>query len=305
MSAQLEQTHPLYPLRLLRPLVRPGPAPAALQMRLLGAPQLWWHGTDLVRTLPDKHQALLYVLGAEGQPVARTMLTRLLWGEWPDEAARANLRVALSQLRRVLPGALEIDARRVAFAGEGAAVVTDLDVLAQALQPGASAACRLAGTRVWRGELLAAFGLTGCDEFDRWCAVQRARAAGLALALQRDLMHASAAAGQPEAAMRHARALLEIDSADEAAHMVLMEGLAAQGERTAALRQYAACVAALADQFGARPSARCYALYVRIHADTLPSRAEMFEPMAASMPACNTSPFLVETWCLMPRKSSC
>jgi DNA-binding SARP family transcriptional activator len=239
-------------------------------MRLLGAPQLWWHGTDLVRTLPDKHQALLYVLGVEGQPVARTTLTRLLWGEWPDEAGRANLRVALSQLRRVLPGALEIDARRVAFAGE--AVVTDLEVLAQALQPGASVACRLAGTRVWRGELLAEFGLAGCDEFDRWCAAQRARAAGLALELQRGLMRASADAGQPEAAMRHARALLEIDSADEAAHMVLMEGLAAQGERTAALRQYAACAAALADQFGARPSARCYALYVCIHADTVLAR---------------------------------
>lgn len=274
MSAPMEQTeqaHLLHTLWSTRSPVRPDRAPAALQMRLLGAPQLWWHGTDLARTLPDKHQALLYVLGAEGQPVARTTLTRLLWGEWPDDAARANLRVALSQLRRVLPGALEIDARRVAFADEGAAVVTDLEVLAQALQPGASAVCRLAGTRVWRGELLAEFGLAGCDEFDRWCAVQRVRAAGLALELQRGLMHASEVASQLDAAMRHARALLEIDSADEAAHMVLMQGLAAQGERTAALRQYAACAAALADQFGARPSSRCYALYVRIHADTVPT----------------------------------
>lgn len=282
MSAPMEQTeqaHLLHTLWSTRSPVRPDRVPAALQMRLLGAPQLWWHGTDLARTLPDKHQALLYVLGVEGQPVARTTLTRLLWGEWPDDAARANLRVALSQLRRVLPGALEIDARRVAFADEGAAVVTDLEVLAQALQPGASAACRLAGTRVWRGELLAEFGLAGCDEFDRWCAVQRVRAAGLALALQRGLMHASAAAGQSDAAMRHARALLQIDSADEAAHMVLMQGLAAQGERTAALRQYAACAAALADQFGARPSSRCYALYVRIHADAVPTRAALFETL--------------------------
>jgi hypothetical protein len=48
------------------------------------------------------------------------------------------------------------------------------------------------------------------------------------------------------------------------------------------LRQYAECVEALAEQFGARPSACCYALYVRIHADTLPGRVEMFEQMAAS-----------------------
>jgi DNA-binding SARP family transcriptional activator len=255
-------------------------ASAVLQMRLLGSPQLWWRGIDLAHTLPDKQQALLYVLGAEAQSVMRATLTRMFWGDWPDEAARANLRVALSQLRRALPGVLDIDARRVTFAGEGAAVITDLDVLTEAVQPGASAVCRLAGARVWRGELLADFGLVGCDEFDRWCVRQRARAAGMALALQRELMHASEAAGHTDTAMRHARALLQIDSADESAHMVLMRLLAFQGERTAALRQYAACVSALADQFGARPSARCYALYVRIHADTLSTHAALFESMA-------------------------
>lgn len=259
--------------------------PPVLQLCLLGAPQIWWQGVDLARSLPDKQQALLYLLAIKGpgqQAVARTVLARMLWGEWSDEAARANLRVALSHLRRVLPGVLDIDARRVGFVGAGAAVLSDLALLGDALLPGASAACRLAGARVWRGELLADFTLPGCDEFERWCAVQRQRAAGMALALQRTLVRACEAAGEWDAAIRHARALLRLDAADEAAHMVLMRLLAGQGERTAALRQYAECVEALAEQFGARPSACCYALYVRIHADTLPGRVEMFEQMAAS-----------------------
>lgn len=259
--------------------------PPVLQLCLLGAPQIWWQGVDLARSLPDKQQALLYLLAIEGpgqQAVARTVLARMLWGEWSDEAARANLRVALSHLRRVLPGVLDIDARRVGFVGAGAAVLSDLALLGDALLPGASAACRLAGARVWRGELLADFTLPGCDEFERWCAVQRQRAAGMALALQRTLVRACEAAGEWDAAIRHARALLRLDAADEATHMVLMRLLAGQGERTAALRQYAECVEALAEQFGARPSACCYALYVRIHADTLPGRVEMFEQMAAS-----------------------
>ncbi|NYG33343.1 hypothetical protein HZU83_12395 [Sphaerotilus montanus] len=259
--------------------------PPVLQLCLLGAPQIWWQGVDLARSLPDKQQALLYLLAIEGpgqQAVARTVLARMLWGEWSDEAARANLRVALSHLRRVLPGVLDIDARRVGFVGAGAAVLSDLALLGDALLPGASAACRLAGARVWRGELLADFTLPGCDEFERWCAVQRQRAAGMALALQRTLVRACEAAGEWDAAIRHARALLRLDAADEAAHMVLMRLLAGQGERTAALRQYAECVEALAEQFGARPSACCYALYVHIHADTLPGRGEMFEQMAAS-----------------------
>nr|MBP8271454.1 hypothetical protein [Sphaerotilus sp.] len=127
--------------------------PPVLQLCLLGAPQIWWQGVDLARSLPDKQQALLYLLAIEGpgqQAVARTVLARMLWGEWSDEAARANLRVALSHLRRVLPGVLDIDARRVGFVGAGAAVLSDLALLGDALLPGASAACRLAGARVWR-----------------------------------------------------------------------------------------------------------------------------------------------------------
>lgn len=266
-------------------LVLTSAAPAALQMRLVGSPQLWWQGVDLARCLPDKQQALLYVIAIEGQAVCRTVLARRLWGEWPDEAARANLRVALSHLRRELPGLLDIDTRRVGFVGAGTTVVSDLDVLNDALQPGASAADRLAGARVWRGGLLADFGLPGCDEFEGWCAAQRQRVANLALVLQRTLLHAFEAVGDVEAAIGHARALLRIDGADEAAHMALMRLLAGQGERTAALRQYAECAAALAEQFGARPSARCYALYVRIHSDTLPARVDRFEWMSAGAPS--------------------
>ena len=46
-----------------------------------------------------------------------------------------------------------------------------------------------------------------------------------------------------------------------------MRLLAATGRRTAAIAQYEACRASLADRLGARPSADCYALYCRIHAD--------------------------------------
>lgn len=259
--------------------------PAPLQMRLLGSPQIWWCGSDLARCLPDKQQALLYMVAIEGRAVCRTVLASRLWGGWSDEAARANLRVALSHLRRELPGVLDIDARRVGFVGAGTAVVSDLEVLADALEPGAALADRLAAARAWRGGLLADFVLPGCDEFEDWCAAQRQRVAHLALALQRGLMQACEAAGEVEAAIGHARALLRIDGADEAAHIALMRLLAGQGERTAALRQYAECVAALAEQFGARPSMRCYALYVRIHSDTLPARVDRFEWMAAGAPS--------------------
>lgn len=255
----------------------------ALQLRVLGPPQLWWGGVDLARRLPDKQQALLYVIAVEDRPMCRTALTRLFWGRWPDEAARANLRVALSQLRRSLPGVLDIDARRVGFAADGPVVVSDFGMLCDAQPPGSSLECRLEAVRAWRGAFLADFDLPDCDEFEHWCAARRHRAEGLMLCLLRELMHASLAEGRLDEAAHHARRLLLVDEADEAAHMTLMHLLAVQGERTAALRQYAECAAALAEQFGARPSARCYALYVRIHADTLPSRADLHAQMVEAI----------------------
>ena len=62
-------------------------------------------------------------------------------------------------------------------------------------------------------------------------------------------------------------AWLAIDDADEEAHMALIRLQAQCGRRTAAIAQYEACRAALLDRLGARPSAECFALYRRIHAD--------------------------------------
>ena len=95
----------------------------------------------------------------------------------------------------------------------------------------------------------------------------RPRAARAAITLRRHLARACEAAGDQEAAIAHLRAWLDIDDADEEAHIALIRLQAACGRRTAAIAQYEACRAALLERLGARPSADCYALYRRIHAD--------------------------------------
>jgi DNA-binding SARP family transcriptional activator len=237
-----------------------------LRVLLLGPGRLEFDGQPLTRLMPVKQQALVFFLAAGGEPVARNRLAALLWGETDEAAARANLRAALTRLRRWLPGLLEIDDRQVGFA-PGASLAVDWRELAAAMAADADPAAREAASRLWRGPLLDGLDLLGSDAFEHWLAQARQRAQRDAIALRRRLMEAGEAAGAIDTAIAHARGLLEIDDADEPAHMALMRLLAASSRRTAALAQYEACRAALAERLGARPSADCYALYTRIHAD--------------------------------------
>ena len=251
-----------------------------LRVLLLGPGRLEFDGQPLTRLMPVKQQALVFFLAATGAPVPRARLAPLLWGDVDEPAARASLRAALTRLRRWLPGALEIDDRQVGFAS-GTPLAVDWHELTAALRDDALREAREAAAGLWRGPLLDGLDLVGSEEFERWLAQSRQRALRDAVALRRRLLADSEAGGALDAAIAHARGLLEIDDADELAHMALMRLLAASGRRIAALAQYEACRAALAERLGARPSAGCYALYTRIHADTE-------APSATAPPAAST-----------------
>ena len=238
-----------------------------VRVLLLGQGRLELDGQPLTRLMAGKHQALVFYLAATDGPAPRSRLAALLWGDHDEAAARANLRVALTRLRRWLPGVLDIDDRSVAFAAD-AKVSVDWRELAKALRDDAPLAVREAAARAWRGPLLDGLDVVGSDEFERWLEQMRQRARRDAVALRRALLQSYEADGALDAAIDHARGLLEIDETDEPAHMALMRLLAARGQRTAALAQYDTCRATLAERLGARPSAACYALYARLHADT-------------------------------------
>ena len=239
-----------------------------LQVQLLGRPRLEMDGQPMARLMPAKQQALVFYLAGQDRAVPRARLAALLWGRLEVAAARANLRVALSRLRKLLPQALDIDDTEVVLS-PGAATRVDwreLDAIARDpdRHPPEQAD---AAARSWRGQFLDGFELGDADEFHEWVNAMRPRAARAAITLRRHLARASEAAGDQEAAIAHLRAWLDIDDADEEAHIALIRLQAACGRRTAAIAQYEACRAALLERLGARPSADCYALYRRIHAD--------------------------------------
>ena len=235
-----------------------------LRVLLLGQGRLEFDGQPLTRLMATKQQALVYLLAAAGEPLPRARIAALLWGEHDEAAARASLRVALTRLRRWLPGLLDIDDHEVAFAPD-APLWVDWQVLRAALSADVDTATRETAAQLWRGPLLDGLDIAGSDGFEHWLAQSRQRALQDAQALRRALLAQHEARGDTEAAIVHARGLLEIDETDEPAHMALMRLLATLGRRTAALAQYEACRAVLLERLGARPSAACYALYAQIH----------------------------------------
>ncbi len=253
-----------------------------LQIRMLGRPRLEIDGQPLGRLIGAKQQALVFFLAGEERAVTRARLATLFWGRLEAAAARSNLRVALSRLRKLLPQMLAIDDAEVGLS-PGATIRIDFRELeAIARDPSAFSGERIAAAaRSWRGHFLEGFELGDADEFDDWVRTVRPRASRSAIMLRRHLAGASEAAGDPEAAIGHLRAWLDIDDADEEAHMALIRLQAGCGRRTAAIAQYEACRAALLERLGARPSAVCFALYRRIHADAPQADAPQPEPPPA------------------------
>ena len=232
-----------------------------LRVLLLGQGRLELDGQALTRLLAPKQQALLFYLAAVGGSVARTRLASMLWSELDEASARSNLRGAISRLRRWLPEQLLIDAQQIGLA-PGARCEVDLHALTRARSsPDMAPAARCAAADAWRGPLLDGFAVVSAEGFEEWLAQARPRAERELQLLRHDLLRRSEAEGALEDAASQARSLLDVDDADEAAHMALMRLLAATGRRTAAIAQYEACRAALLQRLGARPSAECYALH--------------------------------------------
>lgn len=256
-----------------------------LRVALLGRPLIELDGQPLTRLIAAKQQALVFYLAAQDAAVPRARLATLLWGEVGEADARANLRMALSRLRRWLPEILAIDSHEVGFSGLHSISVDlrDLEAAARAVDEMPSRRLAAAAEH-YRGPLLDGFDLPGVEEFEDWRRQTAERVRRLAVALRRRLVERLEAESRLEEAIVHARAWLEADESDEAAHQALMRLLAATGQRTAALAQYQSCRAILAERLGAKPSAQTYALYCCIHAEApaVPARPAM--PAAAMAP---------------------
>lgn len=233
----------------------------------------------------DKVRALLAYLAAEsGQAHTRTALATLLWSEWDEAAALANLRKTLFRLRQALEEGtagtadryLTVTRAEVQFhAGSAAIDLQQFEQAARSEDPAQLAAA----AALYRGELLAGLGLSGAPVFEEWLTVRREQLHQQALSVLARLADHYLALGQIEEVQQYAGRQLALEPWRETAHRQLMRAYAAAGQRAQALAQYAQCQAVLVEELGVEPSGETKALAATIRQDRSPAaRLRHFPP---------------------------
>jgi predicted ATPase/DNA-binding SARP family transcriptional activator len=241
-----------------------------LRLELLGGLRVSRGGVPLAGLRSRRAAALLVYLAVTGRAHRREALAGLLWGEWPEGAARASVRQALANLRRVVGDGLQTGQSTAGL--RPAEVWTDVAAFEALLAdpPPGSPAGDGAGGRLaaavglYAGDFLAGFGVSDAPAFDDWASGERERLRHLAVGALRRLAMAQAARGEGDAAAAALRRVLTLEPWHEETHRDLMAVLAGTGRRSDALAQYAACRRVLADELGVGPAAETVALAERI-----------------------------------------
>jgi len=251
----------------------------ALRIQLFGRFCASYEGRNLHSFDAGKVQELLCYLALSRKPHPREMLAGLLWGDSSTSYAKKYLRQALWQLQSGLETNLgPLNQRLALVEADWVSLNPALDLwldVAEFEKAAASLTVRSGqalstedarnlqnAVRLYQGDLL-----EGC--YQEWCLYERERLQNIYLATLDRLIGYCEAKNFFEQGLSYATEALRFDPARERAHRQLMRLYLAAGDRTAALRQYERCLAALKTELGVSPSARTTTLFKRIQADEI------------------------------------
>ena len=260
-----------------------------LDVRLLGPFQVTLDGESVTGFRSDKVRALLAYLCTEtAGPQRREKLAGILWPDWPESSARANLRRALADLRSVIsdrdatPPFLSVTPQTIAFNTASDAwvdVAAFADLTGEGRRGSGRDPARLEqAVALYQGEFLGGFSLADSPTFGEWVLFNRERWHRLVLdALQRLVQHYRQS-GEYERGLGHAWRQVELDPWREEAHQQVMRLLAFSGRRGAALAQYETCRRVLAEELHVEPAPETTRLYEQIRDGTMAAPAPSSAP---------------------------
>ncbi|HKH91211.1 MAG TPA: AAA family ATPase [Gemmatimonadaceae bacterium] len=213
-------------------------------------------GAPIQPPLGAKTLGLLAFLTLEPGAHRRERVTALLWGDFPEEKARASLRQALTHLRDALGDDLRIDRSTIELTGRLECDATEFLRLATT---DASAALAIDVPRFLEG-----VSIRNCQGFAEWAEEKRAvlttRYAGLLASSARDALARRAWTE----ARRFAERWHRLDVLADEPIAVLVEAQFLAGDRAGALAAYARHVARLAAEAERTPSRTLATLAARI-----------------------------------------
>ncbi len=254
------------------------PSPA-LEIYLFGTMQVLRNGQPITDFASRKAEALLAYLLLNPQPHPRETLADLLWDDRTQKQALGNLRVLLSNLRKLLPDLLLIE-RQTVQRNPDCPLVLDTAALQAALalldgEPmrGETAVILQSALGKYHGPLLAGLFLRDARRFEEWLLVARERWQQQALRGLHQLALHQFSHGDLPAAIQTAQRLVALDPLRERSQQLLLRVLARQGHSNAALQQYQQFAELLEAELGVPPAPETERLYQRIRqARTQPVR---------------------------------
>lgn len=229
-----------------------------IEIAVLGKLQIRWEGEEITAVLPQKGQALLAYLAVSGQPITRSALAGLLWGGMPEEVARANLRLTLSRLRKVVGESIMATRTTIAFDADQPHWL-DLALFLQQPDPRPPSHLQELAS-LYRGDFLDDLLVSDAPGFENWVLTLREQLRQQFFRLLSQLVAEAEQQQQWAAGIAWARRLLALEPWHEAMHRQLMRLLVANGQRSAAIAQFRICADLLAEELGVEPEPETVAL---------------------------------------------
>lgn len=221
---------------------------------------------------------LVRILAAErGRVVSRDALIHALWDDQPPADPAANLNVVVNRARRALgePGLIQTTGGGYLLAG-GPAVLVDAEAFEEHVErartahqrgdPAAAAAAAREALQLWDEPFPE-------DAYAEWARGSRDRLERLHQDALEIAATAALSTGRPREAVDLAAEAVARQPLREAAHLLLIRALAADGDQAAGVAAYLDLRRMLADELGIDPSPEASALYERLLQGTLSAPA--------------------------------
>lgn len=271
-----------------------------LQIQLLGGFRLLYNNDPVSMVHQLRLQSLLaYLVMHRDSPQSRQHLAFLFWPDTREAQARANLRKALYDLRKLLPSLdhfVQIEEQFLQWRNS-AAMTLDVELFAASLtqaeradqQESARAALEEA-VALYVGDLLPA-----C--YDDWLLLERERLRQHYIRALEQLISLLEQQRELPSALNYAQRLLHFDSLHESTYRLLMRLHVLNGDRATALRIYHVCVTLLQQELGVEPNPETQQLYQRLlnvstasvaQPNSLPSAGRGIVSLVGRQPEWNT-----------------
>ncbi|MBE9029493.1 NACHT domain-containing protein [filamentous cyanobacterium LEGE 11480] len=264
-----------------------------LRINLFGYLKLTFEQQTIVGLQSERYQSLLaYIVLQTQSPQPRSQLASVFWPDVSDQKAKANLRRALSRIKKVLPQAdrfLQVTPNTVHWQPQLPCWLDVAEFEAQVAQaavqqadPSRQIATLKAAISLYQDGLL----LT-C--YDNWIEPIRHRLHQHVIQALAELGRLLGEVGDDSEAIAYTQQLLQLDPLNESACLMLMQLYVGQGERVNALQLYQQFASRLKQEIGIVTSGPMRQFYEQLLADEIPILRPSSNPMRSAAAASNAA----------------